>query len=77
MKRFATYRLSFFVDPLSERRSRLRARTDAVFTGLSGAVYRAFVIGSSGHRIIVTRMLDAISRDAIHSEARAASSPLD
>jgi len=70
--RFATYRLSFFVDPLAEGRSRLRARTDAVFPGFAGAVYRAFVIGSSGHRLLVNRMLHAISRQAIHSHGPSA-----
>jgi hypothetical protein len=65
--RFATYRLSFFVDPLTEGRSRLRARTDAVFPGFSGAVYRALVIGSSAHEMLVKRMLAAISRQAIRS----------
>jgi hypothetical protein len=67
--RFATYRLSFFVDPLTERRSCLRARTEAVFPGFGGAVYRELVIGSSGHAILVKRMLTAISREAIRSQA--------
>jgi hypothetical protein len=72
--RFATYRLSFLVDSLSESRSRLRARTEAAFPGFAGTVYRTFVIGSSSHKILVKRMLGAISRQAIRSEARAASS---
>jgi hypothetical protein len=62
--RFATYRLSFFVDPISDSRSRVRARTDALFPGIQGALYRALVIGSSGHRRIVRRMLESISRQA-------------
>lgn len=69
--RFATYRLSFFVDPLSDGRSRLRARTDAAFPGFQGGVYRALVIGSTGHRIIVRRMLDAISRGAARATTSA------
>jgi hypothetical protein len=71
--RFATYRLSFFVDLLTDSRSRLRARTEAVFPGFWGGVYRILVIGSSGHEVIVKRMLGAISRQAIRSETRATS----
>ncbi len=62
--RFATYRLSFSIDPLAEGRSHLHARTDAVFPGAQGALYRAHVIGSGGHEIVVRRMLGAIARQA-------------
>ncbi len=62
--RFATYRLTFSVDPLAETRSQLRARTDAIFPGALGALYRALVIGSGGHEIVVRRVLAAIVRNA-------------
>lgn len=40
----------------------LRAETYAEFPGLHGAVYRALVISSGGHGVIVDRMLRAIRR---------------
>jgi hypothetical protein len=67
--RFATYRLSFFVDPLAEDRSHLRARTDAIFPGALGALYRALVIDSGGHEIVVRRMLVAIAKNAERLES--------
>ncbi len=62
--RFAMYRLSFFIEPLAEGRSHLRARTDALFPGFLGAVYRALVIGTGGHEIVVRRMLAGVARRA-------------
>lgn len=62
--RFATYRLSFLVEELGPGRARLRARTDAVFPGFKGAMYRALVIGSGGHTFVVKRMLAVIGRHA-------------
>ena len=62
--RFARYRLTFLVDPLEENRTHLRARTEAAFPGLTGALYRALVIGSGGHEVVVKRMLAAIAARA-------------
>lgn len=62
--RFAAYRLSFFVDAVAEGGSRLRARTDAIFPGVKGSVYRALVIGSGGHKFIVKWMLRDMARQA-------------
>jgi hypothetical protein len=45
----------------------LSARTDAAFPGLAGRAYRAAVIGSGGHRILVNRLLRAVRR---HAERR-------
>jgi hypothetical protein len=42
----------------------LEAETWAEFPGLSGALYRAAVIGSRGHRIAVRRMLGTVARRA-------------
>ncbi len=62
--RFAIYRLSFFIDVLDDNTCRVRARTDAAFPGIKGAAYRALVIGSGAHAIVVRRMLSAIARRA-------------
>ena len=66
--RFATYRLSFFVDAIGLGESRLRARTDALFPGIKGAMYRALVIGSGGHEFVVKGMLRAIAGDAAREQ---------
>ncbi len=49
---------------MAEGGSRLRARTDAIFPGVRGSVYRALVIGSGGHKFIVKWMLRDIVRQA-------------
>jgi hypothetical protein len=51
--RFSRYALIFRLDPLGEGRTRLRAE----FPGLRGRTYRALVIGSRGHVLMVRRML--------------------
>jgi hypothetical protein len=60
---FAAYRLIFEMDP-DEDGIRLRALTFAAFPGLRGKVYRALVIGSGGHRIVVRRMLRRVAARA-------------
>ena len=60
--RFAIARLSFIIEPVGEGRARLAARTDADFPGLRGAMYRALVIGSGAHAVVVKRMLAKIGR---------------
>lgn len=67
--RFASYRLSFTVDPLAAHRSKLSARTDALFPGIKGAFYRALVIGSGGHEIVVRRMIAAVAARAERMES--------
>jgi len=66
--RFATYRLSFTIDALSHNRAQLSARTEALFPGLTGAIYRALVIGSGGHEIVARRMLAAVAGRAERME---------
>lgn len=61
--RFSRYELAFDVAP-SPDGVMLSARTSAVFPGIAGRAYRALVIGSGGHRIIVRRMLAQIARSA-------------
>jgi hypothetical protein len=67
--RFSRYALLFRVDELSGGRSRLRAETRAAFPGLRGTVYRALVIGSRGHVVVLRRMLRAIKRRAERPDA--------
>jgi hypothetical protein len=61
--RFSSYSLRFLVEPGPEA-TILRAETRAVFPGPAGRVYRALVIGTGGHIVIVRRMLTAIKRRA-------------
>jgi hypothetical protein len=61
--RFARYELAFDVDP-SPGGVTLRARTHAEFPGVAGRAYRALVIGSGGHLLLVRRMLRRIARSA-------------
>src|SRR5262249_22819422 len=57
---FAVYRLVFELDPESDG-TRVRAVTWADFPGVHGKAYRALVIGSGGHRVVVRRMLKRIA----------------
>jgi hypothetical protein len=68
--RFARYRLAFVIEPSGEGRSRLRARTDALFPGLRGSVYRALVIGSGGHAFMARRLLAVVARAAVRDQNR-------
>jgi hypothetical protein len=49
---------------VAPRRTRLRATTWAAFPGVAGTVYRALVIGTGGHRIVVRRILKRIAAEA-------------
>jgi hypothetical protein len=59
--RFSRYALIFELDQAGAERCILRARTWAEFPGLTGRVYRALVIGSGGHRVVVKRLLRDIA----------------
>lgn len=61
--RFSRYRLTFEIEPGGSG-SRVRAVTHAEFPGLRGALYRAAVVGSGGHRIVTRRILASIARRA-------------
>jgi hypothetical protein len=61
--RFSRYELAFVIDPGPDGVT-LSARTSAVFPGIAGRAYRALVIGSGGHGVIVRRMLEYIVRFA-------------
>jgi hypothetical protein len=61
--RFSRYELAFDIEPGPDGVT-LSARTSAVFPGIAGRAYRAAVIGSGGHGIVVRRMLAQIARAA-------------
>jgi hypothetical protein len=63
--RFSSYALVFLIDD-----DQIRAQTYATFPGLRGRAYRALVIGTRAHRVIVRRMLRRIARTAHDSPAR-------
>jgi hypothetical protein len=58
--RFSRYALIFHLEALSGERTRVRAETRAVFPGLHGRAYRALVIGTRGHVLMVKRLLRAV-----------------
>ena len=61
--RFSRYALVFELAQ-TDRGSILRALSWAEFPGVKGALYRAAVIGTRGHRLAVRRMLASVARRA-------------
>ncbi|HTA13973.1 MAG TPA: hypothetical protein VK781_03860 [Solirubrobacteraceae bacterium] len=61
--RFSRYALTFELTG-TESGCGLRARTSAEFPGLTGGAYRALVIGTRAHRLIVRRLLFNVARRA-------------
>ncbi|HTR73982.1 MAG TPA: hypothetical protein VMH33_01830 [Solirubrobacterales bacterium] len=59
---FSDYELVFRLEPLGGARSRLVAETRAEFPGLKGGVYRALVIGTRMHVLVVRRLLRSVAR---------------
>lgn len=62
--RYAEYALVITLTAGADGRTLLAARSHARFPRLQGRVYRALVIDSRGHRVLVRRMLRAIARAA-------------
>jgi hypothetical protein len=62
--RFAHYALIFELDERDGETCTLRAQTWAEFPGLAGRLYRALVIGTRGHRLVVHRLLRHTARRA-------------
>jgi hypothetical protein len=60
---FSTYALTFTLEDRPDG-TRLSARTDAVFPGVLGRLYRVAVISSGAHGFVVRRWLRAIGRGA-------------
>ena len=63
--RFSTYRLVFTLHEEGRDRVTVAARTEAAFPGALGRAYRALVIGSGAHRLVVRRMLRIVRRRAL------------
>ena len=62
--RFSRYALVFTTSPLASGTTILRAQTCAAFPGIHGRAYRALVIDSRIHVLMVRRMLRQIARRA-------------
>jgi hypothetical protein len=62
--RFSRYELRFELEPTGSGDVTIHAKTFAVFPGWAGRIYRALVIGTGGHRVVVRRMLRSIARRA-------------
>jgi hypothetical protein len=62
--RFSRYELAFELDTTPSGNCILRAQTSAEFPGPVGSVYRALVIGTRGHRLVVRRLLRDIAERA-------------
>jgi hypothetical protein len=61
---FAVYRWVFELDQAGPDHTRLHATTWADFPGLHGKVYRALVIGTGVHRVVVRWTLKRIAAAA-------------
>jgi hypothetical protein len=62
--RFSNYALVFRLEPLGGRRSRLVAETRADFPGVRGRAYRAAVIGTRMHVLVVRRVMRGVAQRA-------------
>jgi hypothetical protein len=62
--RFSRYALVFELDAIGAAGCSLSARSWAAFPGLAGRGYRAIVIGTGGHRLVVRRLLHRVARRA-------------
>ncbi|MSO40826.1 MAG: hypothetical protein EXQ70_02830 [Solirubrobacterales bacterium] len=62
--RFSRYGLVFRLETTRDKRTLLRAETRAEFPGIKGRAYRALVIGTRGHVLVVNRILRAVRRRA-------------
>ena len=58
--RFSTYALTFRLDGLGPRRTRLRAESRGTFPGVTGGLYRALVLRTGGHALAMRRLLKGI-----------------
>lgn len=65
--RFSDYALTFRLEGVDDRHTRLRAETRALFPGLQGAVYRTLVIRTRGHVLVTRRLLGAVKHSAERS----------
>ncbi|MGW0247361.1 hypothetical protein ACWDYH_12050 [Nocardia goodfellowii] len=61
---FSTYELIFLLDEEGRNRTRVRAQSWAKFPGPHGKIYRALVIGTGGHKLVMRRMMRRIDAAA-------------
>jgi hypothetical protein len=73
---FAVYRLVFELEPESGS-TRLRATTWAAFPGIHGKMYRALVIGTGAHRVVVRMMLKRIAAAALSQPVQSGETAAD
>ena len=62
--RFSRYALVFELEDMSPDVTRIRARSWGAFPGVHGRTFRALVIGSGAHRMVVRRLLRRIEERA-------------
>jgi hypothetical protein len=62
--RFSRYALVFELEDRGPDGTRVRARSWAAFPGIHGRSYRALVVGTGVHRLVVRRLLRGIERRA-------------
>ena len=62
--RFSRYGLIWSLEPTKDDKTLLRAETRAEFPGIKGRLYRALVIGTRTHVLLVNRLLRAAKRRA-------------
>lgn len=70
--RFSSYALIFSLEHVGLNRTRLVAESRAAFPGLTGTAYRALVVGTRGHVLMVRRLLAAVRRRAERQTQHAA-----
>lgn len=58
--RFSRYALVFELEDIGPEGTRVRARSWGVFPGIHGRSFRALVIGTGAHRVVVRRLLRQI-----------------
>lgn len=67
--RFTRFALTFVLDEVDARHTRLTADSNAAFHGMVGKLYRALVIGTGAHGLVVRWMLRGIANKAEKSPA--------
>lgn len=61
---FSRYGIVFTLDEADSTHTRLTIDSYGAFPGIHGRVYRALVVGSGGHRVIVREMLRRMASQA-------------
>ncbi|WP_459954951.1 SRPBCC family protein [Nocardia sp. IFM 10818] len=65
---FSRYQLTFLLEEVEPGRTRLTAESRAAFPGILGRIYKALVIGSGGHALLVRNMLRRTADEARNSK---------